>query len=84
MPGMIVPDTVTKTDLPLGGQRVFGVAVQLTLGGVCGTPFMLVIVMPPVPLRGSTRKSLFMAGMPPVPLFPSQHTPLKVLSQFQR
>src|SRR5882724_450158 len=34
----------------LGGQRTLGVAVQLTLGGICGIPFMLVIVIPPVPL----------------------------------
>ena len=36
VPGVMIPDTVTKTDLPLGGHRVFGVAAQLTLGGVCG------------------------------------------------
>jgi hypothetical protein len=32
----MVPDTVTGTELPLGGQSVFGAAVQLTVGGVGG------------------------------------------------
>ena len=64
VPAVIVPDTVTATDLPLGGQRVLGIAVQVTLGGVCGTPFMLVIVMPPVPLPGSTSRSLEVVEIP--------------------
>jgi hypothetical protein len=49
VPAVMLPDTVTETDLPLGGQSVFGVAVQVAVGGVCVTPLMLVIITPPVP-----------------------------------
>jgi hypothetical protein len=33
---VMVPETVTTADLPLGGQRVLGVAKHLTLGGLWG------------------------------------------------
>src|SRR2546423_15686339 len=74
VPGLILPDMVTKTDLPFGGHSEFGLAAQLTLGGVCGTPFMLVIVTPPVPLPGAGGAPLAVSATPP------NEVPLKLLS----
>src|SRR5229473_8144896 len=68
VPALTLPETVTTTELPFGGHRVFGVAVHVVLGGVCSTPLILVIVTPPVP-PGSTKGAgggKEVAGMPPV------------------
>jgi hypothetical protein len=34
VPAVMLPDTVTTTGLPFGGQSVFGLAVQVVVGGV--------------------------------------------------
>ena len=74
MPAVMAPEIVTLVNFPSGGHRVSGLALQVILGGACDTPFMLVIVTPPVPEPGSTGKSLDVTATPP-------DVPLKVLFQ---
>src|SRR5690349_18768921 len=64
VPGIIPPDIVTRTDLLLGGQRAPGVAVQVTEGGVCGTPLIFVIVTPPVPFSCAAESLLVVSTGP--------------------